>query len=61
VSDHHGREGLAGAAAAAAAVGVAAPLSQSHQRDVHNQGLETRDATYGNQPSTTSSAVSTSI
>lgn len=56
----HGREGLAGAAAAAAAVGVAAPLSQSHQKDVHGQGLETRDATYGGQPSATSSTVSSS-
>jgi hypothetical protein len=58
VRDGHGREGLAGAAAAAAAVGVAAPLSQSHERGAHDQGLETRDAAYGTQPSTTSSTVS---
>jgi len=60
VREGHGREGLAGAAAAAAAVGVAAPLSQSHQKDVHGQGLETRDATYGGQPSATSSTGPTS-
>jgi hypothetical protein len=52
--DGHGREGLAGAAAAAAAIGVA-----SHQRDTHDQGLSTRDTAYGNQPTTTSSTVST--
>jgi hypothetical protein len=58
VRDGHGREGLAGAAAAATAIGVAAPLSQSHQRDVHHQGPETRQATYGNQSLGTSATVS---
>ncbi|KAF1914575.1 hypothetical protein BDU57DRAFT_519644 [Ampelomyces quisqualis] len=60
VRDGHGREGLAGAAAAATAIGVAAPLSQSHQRDVHGQGLETREAAYGGEPSATSSTDPTS-
>jgi hypothetical protein len=61
VHEGHGREGLAGAAAAATAIGAAAPLSQSHQRDVHNQGLETRDASYGTQPTTASSTVRTPL
>jgi hypothetical protein len=51
--DGHGREGLAGAAAAAAAIGVA-----SHQRDSHDQGLTTRETAHGTQPTTTSSTVS---
>lgn len=59
VRDGHGREGLAGAAAAATAIGVAAPLSQSHQSDIHDQGLETRQATYENEPTSTSGIVST--
>jgi hypothetical protein len=56
--DGHGREGLAGAAAAATAVGAAAPLSQSHQSNVHDRGLDTREATHSNQPSAMSSTVS---
>jgi hypothetical protein len=55
VRDGHGREGLAGAAAAAAAIGVA-----SHQRDSHDQGLNTRDPTHRTEPMTTSSTVSIS-
>lgn len=54
VHDGHGREGLAGAAAAAAAAttGVAASrtLSRSQERDVKDQALETRRATYGDIP-----------
>jgi hypothetical protein len=57
VHEGHGRDGLAGAAAAATGLGVAPPLAQSHQRDVHDQGLETRDASYGAQPTTTSGTV----
>ncbi|KAF2828081.1 hypothetical protein CC86DRAFT_203925 [Ophiobolus disseminans] len=55
VRDGHGREGLAGAAAAATMIGAAAPLSQSHQRDVQPQGQDTLQPTYGNQPSALSS------
>jgi len=58
VHDGHGREGLAGAAAAAAAVGTAGAFSQSHQRDTHVQGLETREATYGDESLAGSSTVS---
>ncbi|KAH4863478.1 hypothetical protein HBH75_005690 [Parastagonospora nodorum] len=48
VQDGHGREGLAGAAAAATAIGVAAPLSQSHQRDANDRGIENRQTTSTN-------------
>jgi hypothetical protein len=56
--DGHGREGLAGAAAAATAVGAAAPLSQSHQGNLHDQGVDSREATHSNQPYGVSSTVS---
>lgn len=48
VQDGHGREGLAGAAAAATAIGVAAPLSQSHQGDANDPGVENRQTTATN-------------
>jgi len=57
VRDGHGREGLAAAAGAAA---VAAPLAHSKHRDAHDEGLQTRQATYGDQPSaipTTTSSI----
>jgi hypothetical protein len=56
--DGHGREGLAGAAAAATAIGVAAPLSQSHHRDVPSHGQGPSSTEYGNQPLGTASTVS---
>jgi hypothetical protein len=59
--DSHGREGLAGAAAAATAIGVAAPLSQSHQRGVQEQGLETRQATYGTEQGMEQPALSSTV
>ncbi|KAF1830428.1 hypothetical protein BDW02DRAFT_633634 [Decorospora gaudefroyi] len=46
----HAREGLAGAAAAATAVGVSKTLSRSETRDVQDQARETRQATYGDVP-----------
>ncbi len=48
--DSYGREGLAGAAAAATAIGASKTLSRSDERDVQHQGLETRQATYGDNP-----------
>lgn len=61
VKDDYGREGLTGAAAAATGLSAGAALSQSQQRDVQSQGQETRHATYGDQPSTLSSTVSTPL
>jgi hypothetical protein len=55
--DGHGREGLAGAAAAATAVGGASVLSHSHEKDAQSQGQDTRQATYGDQPWATSTTV----
>lgn len=49
----HGREGLAGAAAAAAAIGASHTMSRSEEKDVQNQGLATREATYGDAPPAT--------
>lgn len=49
----HGREGLAGAAALATAVGASKTLPRSEERDVRDQGLETRQATYGDVPPAT--------
>jgi hypothetical protein len=43
----YGREGLVGAAAAATAYGASKTLSHPEDRDVKDQGLETRQATYG--------------
>nr|AFZ93515.1 dehydrin-like protein 3 [Alternaria brassicicola] len=46
--DSYGREGLAGAAATAAtAIGASKTLAPSEERHVQDQGLETRQATYG--------------
>jgi hypothetical protein len=56
--DGHGREGLAGAAAAATAIGVAAPLSQSHHRDVPSHGQDLSSAAHSNQPLGATSTVS---
>ncbi|CAO2652422.1 Nn.00g007050.m01.CDS01 [Neocucurbitaria sp. VM-36] len=53
--ESHGREGLAGAAALATAVGASKTLPRAEQRDVREQGLETRQATYGDVPSATTS------
>ncbi|CAN9095118.1 unnamed protein product [Alternaria alternata] len=50
VHDNYGREGLAGAAAAATAIGASKTLSRSEERDVQDRGLETRQATYGDVP-----------
>lgn len=47
LGDGHGREGLAGAGAAATAAGIAAPLMHSERRDVQPYG---QGATYGTQP-----------
>ncbi|KAH7389835.1 hypothetical protein BKA66DRAFT_459900 [Pyrenochaeta sp. MPI-SDFR-AT-0127] len=52
--DGYGREGLAGAAAAATALGVSKTLGHSDEKDVKNQGLETRQATYGDVPGASS-------
>ena len=49
----YGREGLAGAAAAAAAVGASHTMSRSEEKDIQEQGLATREATYGNAPPAT--------
>lgn len=49
----HGREGLTGAAAAATVLGASHAISKSEEEDVKNQGAETRQATYGDAPSTT--------
>jgi hypothetical protein len=54
----YGRGGLAGAAAAATAYGTSKTLSRPKERDVKDQGLDTRQATYGDVAST---AVSTLI
>ncbi|EUC45475.1 hypothetical protein COCMIDRAFT_95384 [Bipolaris oryzae ATCC 44560] len=51
--DSHGREGLAGAAAAATVLGASHANSKPEEKDVKNQGAETRQATYGDAPSTT--------
>ncbi|KAF1844175.1 uncharacterized protein K460DRAFT_357797 [Cucurbitaria berberidis CBS 394.84] len=59
VHEGHGREGLAGAAAVATTVGASKALSHSEERNVKDQGLETRQATYGNVPPATSSNTST--
>ncbi|KAF2025734.1 hypothetical protein EK21DRAFT_103721 [Setomelanomma holmii] len=48
----HGREGLAGAAAAATAVGGASALSHSHEKEALARGQETRQAPYDAQPTT---------
>jgi hypothetical protein len=47
--DGHGREGLAGAAATATALGVAAPLAQSHHREELSRGQDPSSAAYGDQ------------
>jgi len=50
VPSSYGREGLAGAAAAAAAIGASHTISRSEERDIQDQGLATRKATYGDAP-----------
>lgn len=56
--DSYGREGLAGAAAAATAIGASKTLSRSEERDVHDRGLETRQATYGDVPPAAATTIS---
>ncbi|KAL1801018.1 hypothetical protein ACET3X_001360 [Alternaria dauci] len=56
VHDSYGREGLAGAAAAATAIGASKTLSHPAEKDVQDQGLETRQATYGDVPPATATA-----
>ena len=55
--DDQGREGLARAAAAATFVGASAPLAHSERREAQDLAEETRQATYGNQPATVSTAI----
>ena len=50
VPSSYGREGLAGAAAAAAAISASHTMSRSEEKDIQDQGLETRKATYGDVP-----------
>lgn len=51
--ESHGREGLAGAAAAATAMGVSHAIPRSEERDTQELGRETRQATYGDIPPAT--------
>ncbi|KAE8833232.1 hypothetical protein PTNB73_05378 [Pyrenophora teres f. teres] len=60
VHSSYGREGLAGAAAAAAAVGASHTMSRSEEKDIQDQGLATREATYGNAPLATTQSGNTS-
>ena len=48
----HAREGLAGVAAATA-IGASHTMSKPEKKDIQNQAAETRQATYGDMPSTT--------
>ncbi|KAL6156823.1 hypothetical protein ACJBU6_04409 [Exserohilum turcicum] len=51
--ENHGRQGLAGAAAAATAMGASHAIPRSEERHVQEVGLETRQATYGHVPPNT--------
>ncbi|KNG44465.1 dehydrin-like protein 3 [Stemphylium lycopersici] len=61
VNGSYGREGLAGAAAAATAVGASHTMSRPEEREVQTQGRETRQATYGDVPLAGAAATATPI